>query len=93
MSQPSDLRSLADLLRSGQLGNLQQEAGRRRALAAEIRALLPEAEAAHLVGAALGPAGELVLIMDSPAWAARARYLAPSLPYERVRVRVLPPGG
>ena len=93
MSQRPDLRSLSDLLQSGQLGNLQREAGRRRALTAEIRALLPEAEAAHLVAAALGPKGELVLIMDSPAWAARARYVTAGLPYERVRVRVLPPGG
>jgi len=93
MSQRPDLRSLAELLESGQLGRLRQEADRRRSLAEEIRGRLPAEEAAHLVGAALAADGALVLLMDSPGWAARVRYMTAGLPYERVRVRVLPEGG
>ncbi len=93
MSQRPDLRSLAELLESGQLGRLRQEADRRRSLAEEIRGRLPAAEASHLVGAAVAADGALVLLMDSPAWAARVRYVTTGLPYERVRVRVLPEGG
>lgn len=93
MSQRPDLRSLAELLQSGQLAGLQREAGRRRGLAAEVRAVLPAEEAEHLVAASLGPDGQLVLVMDSPAWAARVRYSTAGLPYERVRIRVLPQGG
>ena len=39
-----------------------------------VRKLLPAEEAAHLVSAATNEAGELVLVMDTPSWAARVRY-------------------
>jgi hypothetical protein len=58
-----------------------------------IRALLPEEESAHIVSAATDASGELVLVMDSPAWAARVRYRLGTLPAARVRVRVAPQGG
>ncbi len=47
----------------------------------------------HLVNAATNEAGELVLVMDSPAWAARVRYCLGALPSKKVRIGVLPRGG
>jgi hypothetical protein len=44
----------------------------------------------HLVAANATDTGELVLMMDSSAWAARVRYRAEDLGAERLRVRVLP---
>jgi hypothetical protein len=91
---PNDPRSLAELLKSGPLAALGREAERRRQSTARVRALLPAEEAGHLVSAATNEAGELVLVMDSPSWAARVRYCAAALPHgERVIVRVLPRGG
>ena len=37
--------------------------------------------------------GELVLVMDTPAWAARVRYCVGGLPNAGVKIRVLPRGG
>jgi len=54
---------------------------------------LPAEEAAHLVSAATNEAGELVIVMDSPSWAARVRYAVENLPNTRVRIKVVPPGG
>jgi hypothetical protein len=90
---PKEPRRLAAWLTEGSLGALAREAERRRSATAEIRKLLPAEEAAHLVSAATNEAGELVLVMDSPSWAARARYAVENLPNARVRVKVLPPGG
>jgi hypothetical protein len=83
-------RSLAELLASGSLGQLSREAERRRAVTAQVRELLPPDEASHLVSAALNEAGDLVLVMDTPVWAARARYCTAGLPSERVRIKVVP---
>jgi predicted protein tyrosine phosphatase len=80
------------LFGSGNLGSLAAEARRRSALAARVRAALPEAEAAHLVSAGTGADGELVLVMDSAAWAARVRFSAEKLGVQRLRVKVAPPG-
>ena len=60
---------------------------------ARVRKLLPADEAAHLVSAATNEAGELVLVMDTPSWAARVRYCVGALPSARVKIRVLPRGG
>jgi hypothetical protein len=90
---PNDPRSLAELLKLGALGELGREAERRRESTAKIRTLLPTEEASHLVSATTNEAGELVLVMDSPSWAARVRYCAAALPSKRVIVRVLPRGG
>jgi Dna[CI] antecedent DciA-like protein len=86
-------RSLAELLKTGGLAALGREAERRREATVEIRRRLPPDEAKHLVSASLNEAGELVLVMDSPSWAARVRYALAALPNDRVRVRVLPRGG
>lgn len=83
---------LADLLNRGELRFLTDEARRREALTARVRALLPAEEAAHLVSAGATGDNELTLVMDSPAWAARVRYRAEELGAERVKVRVLPAG-
>jgi hypothetical protein len=59
---------------------------------ADIRKLLPADEATHLVSAATNEAGELVIVMDSPSWAARVRYSIASVS-ARVRIKVVPRGG
>jgi hypothetical protein len=87
-----DPRTLADCLAAGSLGALAREAERRRLATEEIRKLLPTDEAIHLVSAATNPEGELVLVMDSPSWAARARYAVANLPNPRVRIKVVPRG-
>lgn len=86
-------RPLSELLNVGALARLAREAERRRTTTAEIRGLLPPEEASHLVSASTDEAGELVLVMDSPSWAARARYCVHDLPIQPVRIRVLPRGG
>jgi hypothetical protein len=89
----SDARKLADVMSSGGIANLAREAERRNLATEEIRRLLPAEEAAHLVSASTNAAGELVLVMDGPAWAARARYCVASLPSGRVRIKVVPRPG
>ena len=59
---------------------------------ARIRKLLPAEEAAHVVSAATNEAGELVLVMDTPSWAARVRYCLSALPGGDVKIRVVPRG-
>jgi len=86
------LRSLADVLTGGELGALAAEARRRRDLTAEVRSLLPEEMADHLVTAGTTPTGELVLTMDASVWAARMRFHAEQLGNQRVKVRVRPAG-
>ncbi len=86
-------RKLADVMGAGSLAELTREAERRRLATAEIRRLLPAAEAEHLVSAAINGAGELVLVMDTPSWAARVRYCTEGLPGQPVRIKVLPRGG
>jgi hypothetical protein len=87
-----DPRRLGDVLQSGALADLGREAERRRTATVEIRALLPAEEASHLVSASRNAAGELVLVMDSPAWAARVRYAVANWQGGPVRIRVLPRG-
>ncbi|HEX7080729.1 MAG TPA: DciA family protein [Gammaproteobacteria bacterium] len=87
---PSSPKRLADLLSTGRLLGLRQEAERRRATTDAVRARLPEDEAAHVVSATTNEAGELVVVMDSPVWAAKVRYRAAELGTERLRVRVVP---
>ena len=86
-------RRLSDLLTHGSLANLARELERRREATAAIKRLLPPEEASHLVSAATNAAGELVLVMDAPAWAARVRYRLAELPSARVRITVVPRGG
>ena len=83
-------RSVAELLETGHLADLAEEARRRGGLTERIRALLPADEAAHLVAANTSDTGDLVLMMDSSVWAARVRYRAEDLGAGRLRVRVLP---
>jgi len=58
-----------------------------------VRELLPAEEAAHVISATTNEAGELVLVMDAPSWAARVRYCLRTLPNAEVKIRVLPRGG
>jgi hypothetical protein len=85
-----DPTSVADLVRRGRIGELAREAERRRGVADRVRAQLPPEEAEHLVGASTTETGELVLVMDSPVWAARVRYRAEELGAKQLRVKVVP---
>ncbi len=87
---PKSPISLGELLGRGRLADLARKAGERRDFAAEIRTRLPADEAEHLVAASLAEDGALVLVMDSPAWAARVRYRAADLGAAQLRVKVLP---
>jgi hypothetical protein len=84
-------RHLSELLKQGSLSQLMREAERRRTETVNIRRLLPAEEGSHLVSAATNELGELVLVMDSPSWAARIRYCVGVLP--TARIKVLPRGG
>jgi hypothetical protein len=85
-------RHVSELLGQGSISALRREAERRRLETVAIRAQLPAEEAAHLVSAATNEAGELVLVMDTPSWAARVRFCLGSLPTDRVKIRVAPRG-
>jgi hypothetical protein len=89
----NDTRSVADVLSSGALAELGREAQRRRETTAETCRHLPTPEATHVVSAVTNDAGDLVIVMDSPSWAARVRYCTAALPYERVIIKVQPRGG
>ena len=86
-------RKLGDVMTAGALAELTREAERRRLMTAEIRGKLPAAEAEHLVSASINSAGELVLVMDAPTWAARVRYCVADLTDCPVRIQVAPRGG
>ena len=86
-------RHLSELLTEGPLKRVLREAERRLMETARVRKLLPREEATHLVSAVTGETGELVLVMDTPAWAARVRYCVSSLGVADVKIRVLPRGG
>jgi hypothetical protein len=86
-------RHLSELLTDGPLKSVLAEADRRRLETVRVRSLLPADEAAHLISAVTNEAGELVLVMDTPAWAARVRYCVARLPNREVKIRVLPRGG
>jgi len=83
-------RHLSELLNAGPLSRVLRESERRRLETARIRKLLPAEEAAHVVSAATNEAGELVLVMDTPSWAARVRYCLNALPGSDVKIRVVP---
>jgi hypothetical protein len=86
-------RHLSELLNAGPLARVLREAERRRTETARVRGLLPVDEAAHVVSATTNEAGELVLVMDTPSWAARVRYCLSNLPSSEVKIRVVPRGG
>jgi hypothetical protein len=86
-------RHLSELLDTGPLARILREADRRRMETVQVRGLLPAEESAHVVSASTNAAGELVIVMDTPSWAARVRYCVASLPNPTVKIRVLPRGG
>jgi len=86
-------RRLSELLEGGPLSRLLREASRRRSETERVRQRLPAEEGAHLVSATTDEGGELVLVMDTPAWAARVRYCVGQLPNARVKIRVVPRSG
>jgi hypothetical protein len=86
-------RSIGDLLQSGDISRLKTEAETRRKLAAEVRSELPEAESEHVVSAHIDPDGDLVIGMDSPAWAARLRYSTQKLLGRNLKVKTAVPRG
>jgi hypothetical protein len=86
-------RHLSELLTQGPLARVLRESERRRTETARIRKLLPAEESAHLVSASTNESGELIIVMDTPSWAARVRYCVSALPHAAVKIRVLPRGG
>ena len=86
-------RAIGDLLRGGDISELRAQATQRRELADRVRAALPGPEAEHVVGAHFDDSGQLVIGMDSAAWAARLRYSTAELLGVRIRVQVAVPGG
>jgi hypothetical protein len=90
---PNEPKPLSELLTTGSLAGLTRESERRRSETAAIRKRLPADEATHLLSAATNEFGELVLVMDSPSWAARVRYCVADLPNAKVRIKVVPRGG
>jgi hypothetical protein len=85
-------RRLSELLQSGDIARLGAEAAARRALAAEVRAALPPAEAEHVVAAHVDDQGRLIIGMDTAAWAARLRYSTATLIGRSVKVKVVASG-
>lgn len=94
-------RQLKDLLAGSDLSRLVERAREAGELDARVRALLPEGLGAHVTGAAFHePEGEVVVLVDSAAWASRIRFHAPALVAQlaprydgavtRVRVKVRP---
>jgi hypothetical protein len=86
-------RHLSELLNAGPLARVLRESERRRLETVRIRKLLPAEEAAHVVSATTNEAGEVVLVMDTPSWAARVRYCLGALPGSDVKIRVMPRSG
>ena len=85
-----DPRRLGELLEEGRLAALRDEAARRRTATVDISARLEPDEAAHVIHASIDANGGLVLVLDSPAWAARLRYRAAGLGFKSVQVKVQP---
>ena len=86
--KPDRPRRIGELLQSGDISRLRQQALVRRELADDVRAQLGADEAAHVVSAHVDDDGTLVVGMDSSAWAARIRYACPELLGRPLRVRV-----
>lgn len=83
-------KPIAELFKKGQLEKLAMEAERQRSLTDRIRSMLPSEEADHLINVSIDEEDELVLVMDTPAWAARVRYSAKNLGRDRITVKVIP---
>jgi len=84
-------RRLDQLLQSGDIARLGAEAAERRALLARVQGSLPGAESLHVVSAHIDDAGQLVLGVDSAAWAAKLRYERDTLLDCPLKVRVVVP--
>ena len=84
-------RSLADVINQGRLGEIAAKARSRQTTSAQIRSILPAEEAKSVVDAHWEDDQTLVLIVSSPAWAARIKTKAPeTLGAQRLKVRVVP---
>lgn len=85
-----DPRSLKEIMRTGHLARLVDQARQRLETTNRVRAMLPSDEAQHVVAASVGADGELTIVMDSAVWAARVRYRQEQLGAVSLRVRVAP---
>jgi hypothetical protein len=63
---------------------------RRRNATGDIKLAFEPEEVAHVVHASSSANGTLVLVADSPEWAARLRYRANELGFSSVEVKVRP---
>jgi hypothetical protein len=89
------------LAKQGSLGQLKQQLKAQQSLAEQVRKLLPTPLNEQLQGAVLS-GRRLALLVHSPVWASRVRYLAPQLlrqlrqqglVVEKVVPRILPEAG
>ena len=94
---PTRIGDLLDSDPSRRLGKIVRRAREMGDLTAHLRAALPEPAAGHLLAANVRDDGSLVVICDSPSWAARLRFESERLlaaaaeggvRAERLRVRV-----
>jgi len=73
------MKPLTKLLNSGKtLATIGGKLAEQDALLKQLRSLLPEPLSAHCVWSILKQ-GELIVLVDSPAWASRLRYLSPKI--------------
>jgi len=78
-SMPAKPRSVRDLMHQQEtLASLTSQARRQQQLLTQIREELPDPLGSHCLGAVLN-GGTLKLLVDSPVWHAKLRFLTPQL--------------
>ncbi len=60
------------------LAGIKDQLAKQKAILEQLQSVLPSPMAEHCVGA-IPKNGHLILLVDSPAWASRLRYLSPKL--------------
>ncbi|MBH97109.1 MAG: hypothetical protein CMM56_01515 [Rhodospirillaceae bacterium] len=83
-------KPIAESFKKGQLKELLINVEHQRSLTKSIKKTLPSELAKHLMNASINEKGELVLIMDSPVWAARVRYYTKVMGDRRVMIKTIP---
>lgn len=73
------MKTLNKLLSSGRaLASIEEKLAEQEALLKQLRSLLPQPISEHCIWA-IPKKGDLILLVDSPVWASRLRYLSPKL--------------
>jgi hypothetical protein len=92
------MKPINKLLTAGKaLASMDARLVEQKILLEQVRSILPLSMAEHCVWANPNSKGDLILMVDSPAWASRLRYLSPKLslqlrqnghPVRRIQVKV-----